>query len=230
MAAKPQRGMLVSFTQPDAEHEAEHNEWFNREHVDERVFTPGFTRSRRYEAIDAPFKYFATYETETAEVLSSDAYLKVVSNQSDWSKRVIPHLGKFHRMTTRVLVDRMHGIGGLAAAIRFYPPESKDAQGKLHSHFDTAMAALVKEPGMIGACLCENMLDAANRTGDAARAMGGALPRAERMEWLAVLEAADLATLKAATWRLFNQSALDALGVAPAPLAGFYRFVYGNHR
>ena len=89
MAAKPQRGMLVSFTQPDAEHEAEHNEWFNREHVDERVFTPGFTRSRRYEAIDAPFKYFATYETETADVLSSDAYLKVVSNQSDWSKRVI---------------------------------------------------------------------------------------------------------------------------------------------
>lgn len=230
MTVNAARGMLVSFTQPDAENEAEHNEWFNREHVDERVFTPGFTRSRRYVAIDAPFKYFATYETEAAEVLSSDAYLKVVSNQTDWSKRVIPKLGKFHRMTTRVTVDRMHGIGGLVAAIRFYPPTDTAAQDRLRRHLDQAMEAFAKAPSMIGAALCENMMDAANKTGDAARAMGGALPRAEKLEWLAVLEGADLSPLRDATWAMFNQSALGKFGVAPAPLAGFYRFVYGNHR
>ena len=57
------KGMLVTFTEVAPEDELEFNEWYDREHVDERVFMPGFKRARRYLAADGAtaVKYFATY-------------------------------------------------------------------------------------------------------------------------------------------------------------------------
>ncbi|MSO66114.1 MAG: hypothetical protein EXQ85_10060 [Alphaproteobacteria bacterium] len=175
------KGMLVSFTEVAAEFDSEHNEWFNREHLDERALaTPGFFRARRYEAVSASIRYCATYETESWRTLGSPEYLKRVGHQSDWSNRVIKRLDKFHRLTTRLTIDLMHGIGGAVATVRL-PPET-GAQIKLRDWLRSTLADLVKQPGLIGACLGENMLDAANATGDQARALGGRLAKADRLE------------------------------------------------
>ena len=59
------KGMLMTFTETSNEDEIEFNEWYNREHVDERVWMPGFHRARRYIDADgtAPFKYFCLLYT-----------------------------------------------------------------------------------------------------------------------------------------------------------------------
>ena len=84
-------GMLVTFTEVAASLEDEFNEWYNREHIDERVNMPGFHRARRYIAADSAtlVKYFATYETDTAEDLSAPAYMELLADQSDWSKKIM---------------------------------------------------------------------------------------------------------------------------------------------
>ena len=47
------KGMLVVFTEVKSRHERDFNEWYNREHIDERVNLPGFHRARRYVAVRA---------------------------------------------------------------------------------------------------------------------------------------------------------------------------------
>jgi hypothetical protein len=44
------KGMLITFTEVDPADELDFNEWYNREHIDERVALPGFRRARRYVA------------------------------------------------------------------------------------------------------------------------------------------------------------------------------------
>lgn len=56
------KGMLITFTEVAAADEQDFNEWYNREHIDERVNLPGFRRARRYVAVKGDPKYFATYE------------------------------------------------------------------------------------------------------------------------------------------------------------------------
>ena len=40
------KGMLMTFTETLNEDEMDFNEWYNREHIDERVWMPGFHRAR----------------------------------------------------------------------------------------------------------------------------------------------------------------------------------------
>ena len=54
------KGMLITLTEVKARDEREFNEWYNREHIDERVDLPGFRRARRYVAVKGDPKYFAT--------------------------------------------------------------------------------------------------------------------------------------------------------------------------
>ncbi|MBM3504684.1 MAG: hypothetical protein FJX65_12515 [Alphaproteobacteria bacterium] len=226
-----EKGMLVSFTGVDPAFEVEHNEWFNREHIDERALdTPGFFRARRYAAIEAPIKYFATYETESWRVLASPQYLDRVGNQTEWSRRVIRELRTLYRMTTRITIDAMHGIGGVATAVRFFPSPNAGQQHALRESLRTTFPTLVKRPGMIGACLTENMPEAANATGDKARAVGGNPMRADRVEWLAVLEGAEAEATTTAANDVLSLGALQRFGVAQAPVIGTYRFVYGIYR
>lgn len=50
--------------------------WYIREHLQERVGVPGFRFGRRYEAVSgADRRFFAFYEVESPDVLSSKAYV-----------------------------------------------------------------------------------------------------------------------------------------------------------
>ncbi len=223
------KGMLVSWTETSPGFDAELREWFVREHIDERALdTPGFYRSRFYDAVDAKVEYFATYETESHAVLTGEGYLERVGNQTEWSRKVIPELTVLNRMTARLTIDMMHGVGGSVAAVRFFPPKDDAGQEKLRNHLrDSVFAPMIKQQGVLGACLAENMLEAANATGAKARALGGAMPVLEKVEWLAVIEASTDQIVREAAQAAFGPDALKAQGVADAPEIGLYRFVYG---
>ena len=65
------KGMLIVYTDIAARDERDFNEWYNREHIDERVNLPGFNRGRRYVSVKGSPKYLATYECEAAELTGS---------------------------------------------------------------------------------------------------------------------------------------------------------------
>lgn len=64
--------------------------WYIREHLQERVGVPGFRYGRRYEAVgNADRRFFAFYEVDTPDVLSSPAYLQRLNNPTPWTAQVM---------------------------------------------------------------------------------------------------------------------------------------------
>ena len=95
MAGKD-RGLLIAMLDIAPEHEDEFNLWYNTEHLPERKSCPGFISARRFRAVEGAPKYLAVYDLETPDVMTSDAYLKVLSNDA-WTKKLMPHFTTYVR-------------------------------------------------------------------------------------------------------------------------------------
>jgi hypothetical protein len=74
-------GLLMVWTDIDAEFEAEFNRWYDEEHISRLLEVPGFLSAGRYAAIKGGPKYLAMYELEDHNVLRSAAYLDTVKYQ-----------------------------------------------------------------------------------------------------------------------------------------------------
>src|ERR1700688_4612432 len=92
------KGMLITLTEVKTRHERDFNEWYNREHIDERINLPGFSRARRYVAVKGAPKYLATYECDAVEDLAAARYLARLADQTPWSRRVTSRFTSFHRL------------------------------------------------------------------------------------------------------------------------------------
>jgi hypothetical protein len=115
------KGILITSMNVDAAHEVEFNHWYDREHVAERVAIEGFLEARRFQAVDAEPKYFATYTTARFEDLSSPAYQKALANQTDWSKTNIARFKDMIRVVGRITISHGQGRGAAMAVIRIRP-------------------------------------------------------------------------------------------------------------
>lgn len=222
-------GMLITFTEVAPEDELDFNEWYNREHIDERVFMPGFKRARRYVAADPAtrVKYFATYETDTVRDLCAPAYMKLLGDQSDWSKRVMARFTHFDRLTLTCTVDLAHGISGAAGLARFFPPEDSK-QDLRHAMRDEILPKLAGRPGMHGAALLENDLDV---VAEGLRAQGKEVPADMRQEWVVILDGSSPSIVGAALDAGFGDERLEGYGVPSSAIdLGRYALVFGNHR
>jgi hypothetical protein len=220
------KGMLITFTQVAPRDERDFNEWYNREHIDERVNLPGFRRARRYVAVRATPKYLATYECDTVADLATPGYLRLLADQTPWTKSVMARFTHFQRLTVRIQVDLTHGIGGALAVVRFVPdPRRRKALVEWLS--GQALPRLTRRPGMIGACAGENDLEVAHAP---LQDKSMDHPKAEEAEWIVLLEAADVAAAGAAARLAFTTARLRPFGVESAPTIGTYRFLFGNQR
>lgn len=220
------KGMLIVFTEVKAGDERDLNEWYNREHIDERVNLPGFHRARRYVAVHGTPKYLATYECDSVGDLATPGYLHLLANQTPWSQAVMARFTHFHRLTLRVQVDLTHGVGGAVAAVRFVPDprEHKALAAWLQ---ETALPKAIARPGMVGAAAAENDLEVANAP---LRDKSMDRPRADRAEWVVLLEGADAGAVGVAARTLFKLASLKNFGVSVAPTIGTYRLLFGNQR
>lgn len=115
-------GMLMTSMDIDAAHEQEFNQWYDREHLAERVAIEGFVEARRYVAVNAAPKYLGLYSTATFDVLDSDAYRTALANQTKWS---LTNIGRFRNMlrsVARITVSRGQGRGAALGLVRIRPP------------------------------------------------------------------------------------------------------------
>jgi hypothetical protein len=215
-------GMLMTFTEVPDEHEQDFNEWYNREHIDERTQLPGFLRSRRYVAAAGTIspKYVAWYETRDVADLASPGYMALLADQTPWSKRVMGRFSLFQRLTLRVTIDRIFGFGGALSLVRWQAPTGADPQAAMRERIATnLLPAAIARSGMVGGCLLENDLAVANAP---LRHQGQPVPAGQSVEWVIALEGGD------------SDATVPAAAALASALAGStvlnYRFIFGTAR
>lgn len=112
-------GRLALWNNCAAGHEAFYEEWYQTEHLIERLAVPGFLRGRRYRAIQAGAEFFTYYEVTSPAVLTSPVYLERVNNPTPMTRKAMS--GIFTNMSrTLCAVSRQHGRfrGGFAVTVK----------------------------------------------------------------------------------------------------------------
>jgi hypothetical protein len=87
-------GILAIFNNVAPGREAEFEEWFQHEHLQERLGVPGFVLGRRYEAVRGDRRYFNFYVTRSADVLSSADYRMRLNNPTPMTRLVMSEIFK----------------------------------------------------------------------------------------------------------------------------------------
>jgi hypothetical protein len=83
------KGLLFAAFDFSAAHADEFHDWYDLEHIPERLRVSGFLNAERWIAEDNPSVHLATYDLENPSVLTSPGYQAVVgTHQSPWTKRI----------------------------------------------------------------------------------------------------------------------------------------------
>jgi hypothetical protein len=85
-------GILAIFNNVASGREAEFEEWFQHEHLAERIAVPGFLIGRRHEAVSGQPRYFNFYVTQSAAVLKSAAYLGRLDEPTPMTRMVMSEI------------------------------------------------------------------------------------------------------------------------------------------
>ena len=84
------KGTLIVMMHCPSSFDEEFNEWYDNEHVPERLAIPGFETGARFKCLSGFPSYLAVYDMASPEVIETEAYLKVAgSNFSPWTNRVL---------------------------------------------------------------------------------------------------------------------------------------------
>jgi hypothetical protein len=120
------KGMLLTSMDIDPSDEAEFNQWYDREHLLERVAIDGFLEARRYVAHQGSPKYLCLYSTASFDVLDSPAYRTALANPTGWSRKILARFNNMIRAVARITVSRGAGRGAALGIVRLRPAGDKD--------------------------------------------------------------------------------------------------------
>ena len=215
--------VLAVWTDAKVEAEANFNEWYNRQHLNERSDVPGFLSGRRYRAISGRPRYMALYDTTGADILSSAAYRGALDNPTSWTQRIMP---SFYNMTRSVLDIQARvgrGYGSIAASFR--PRPGKAATPALEQWLkETALPLVLEQPGITGAQFLKS-----NQPSSASGSTEGSLrtePDAS-IEWAVFVEGTEPALVRTACQSILPRDCFQEHG-AGTVYRGLYRLLYGN--
>lgn len=121
-------GILAIFNNVTPGREGEFEEWFQHEHLQERLDVPGFLLGRRYEAVRGEPSHFNFYVTRSAQVLASAEYHTRLNNPTPMTRMVMSEIFKdmirtVCRQSFRIGTMR----GAFAVAMRFAAPPDESA-------------------------------------------------------------------------------------------------------
>ena len=113
-------GILAIFNNAAPGREAEFEEWFQHEHLAERVAVPGFLLGRRYEAVSGQPQYFNLSLTQSPDVLKSAAYIERLNHPTPMTHKIMSEIFKDMIRTVCHRTLRLGAMRGAAAvALRF---------------------------------------------------------------------------------------------------------------
>jgi hypothetical protein len=137
-------GILAIFNDCRAGREAEFEEWFQGEHLLERLAVPGFLYGRRHQAISGTSGYFNFYLVESPAVLTSKPYLQRLDNPTPMTKTIMSEVFlNMNRTVCRRTVRRGGFRGAYAVTLRLRAAPDATA-------LSAALDVLVADPAVAG--------------------------------------------------------------------------------
>src|SRR4051794_25379564 len=113
-------GILAIFNNVPPGREAEFEEWFQHEHLAERIAVPGFLLGRRHEAVSGEPRYFNFYLTQSVDVLKSAAYLTRLDNPTPMTRTIMSEVFKDMNRTVCRRTFRLGAMRGVTVVtVRF---------------------------------------------------------------------------------------------------------------
>jgi hypothetical protein len=94
-------GLLLNAMNIPTEHEADFNDWYDKEHIPALSAVPGVLSARRFRGTGNR-KYVALYHLATPDVVESDAWK--TARESEWSSRVVARFQDRLRLVCRPYV------------------------------------------------------------------------------------------------------------------------------
>lgn len=176
-----QRGYLVIANDVAADVEDEFNRWYQNEHLPERLGVPGFRNVRRYVTQEASLQYFAVYETDDPDVLTSPAYCARLGDPTPWTQRVMPAFRNMHRTVMRARYRAMRGMGAVLDLLVFDGNAGLD-----HMTCDRIFTALSQDVAFEGMLVLGRIeMEAANGTAEGSLRGGpdASMPVAALVQW-----------------------------------------------
>lgn len=127
------------------------NEWYNREHVPDRVLgVLGFIQARRFVAVEGKPRYVALYEVTGPDVFDNAAYVAMRRNPDPNSSKFIPNFRNVIRFIGPAFADAaaVKGVAeGAWARIAAFKSAATDDAGA----WSELTAGLVLQPGIMRA-------------------------------------------------------------------------------
>jgi hypothetical protein len=144
------RATLVVWADIPAPDDAAFNEWYNREHMRDRVVAlPGFVRGRRYAAIESAPAYLALYDVVDSGAFTSDQYVSLVSDPDPRSRYFITRFQNAYRTVARIVFAYGEGEGGVVALWALPPDADEGSTNEIR----VRVRDVLTMPGMVAAQL-----------------------------------------------------------------------------
>lgn len=116
----------------DAHVEAEFNEWYQTEHVLQRMNLPGFMSARRYRALGDSQAYMTFYRCKDVAVLEQPAYQDILVNPTTLTKKMMPHFRNMVRSACDETWSAGSGLGGEAVVLRCAPKPGQEQAARAY--------------------------------------------------------------------------------------------------
>jgi len=148
------KGLLFASFDFSTAYEDEFHDWYDNEHIPERLRVPGILNAERWIGAENPKVAVATYDLETLRVLQSAAYKAVGgANGSPWTKRVTGKAKRIMRFVGDQLVPgdaaAPSGAGGLLVASMNVDPAAESEFNEWYN--DEHLPQLGAVPGVLAA-------------------------------------------------------------------------------
>ena len=151
----PQLGSLIAVLDYEGVNPSEFNDWYDTEHIPERLRVPGFLSAQRWLAADGRPLSIVNYDLADLDVLKSAPYRAIAGeNFSPWSKRVIGSCKRFWRYEgTQILPGANEVAPEGAGGLLFYATNVEpDAEDDLNAWYDNEhVPKLLAVPGTLAA-------------------------------------------------------------------------------
>ena len=113
------KGLLMAMMEPPAGFEEEFHDWYDTEHVPERMAVKGFETGQRFVCVNGFPKYVALYDLTTVDVLQSPEYKEAAGDGvSPWTHRVRTKMKGRYRFTGVQVTPGGANLGDQGAVIR----------------------------------------------------------------------------------------------------------------
>lgn len=97
-------GMLFSQMHPPAGEDAEFHDWYQTEHIPDRMVVPGFSNAVRYRTDGEP-SYLAVYFLDDMAALETPEYRRLKESPSERTAHMLDNVSGFTRYTADLISD-----------------------------------------------------------------------------------------------------------------------------